>query len=435
MEWFLFGKNKKTDSHIAEFNAHLQELEEDIFAIKNNTAYISFSPKGEILDVNDIFLSVVDYPREAVLSKHHSMFCSVALTHSIEYQQFWRDLSSGKAFSGTFERLKRNGESVFLSANYFPVKDKSNQIIKIIKIASDVTQTQLALKAKSAVMEALDRSLAVIEFTPDGDIVTANNNFLETVSYTLQSIVGKHHRIFCEADFYRENPDFWDRLRRGEHFSGRFKRKSSTGDTIWLEATYNPILNESGQVYKVIKFSSDISLRVNTALKAVDMAAATSEETSQITTNAVNVLNEAIETSHHIADEVKKASAIGAQLNTQSKNINDIVTTIRSIADQTNLLALNAAIEAARAGDSGRGFSVVADEVRKLAADTARATAEIAKVVQNNTALINEIDSKLNAITGVALHGEDSISEVASGLADVRNGVNQFVEMVEMMRP
>jgi methyl-accepting chemotaxis protein len=435
MELFLFGKNKKSNTHLDEFTVHLHELEDNLTAIKNNTAYICFSPNGEVLEVNDIFLSVLGYTKEAVLSQHHSMFCTPELTRSIEYQHFWRGLASGQAFSGTFERLKRNGDSVFLSANYFPVKNKDNQIVKVIKIAADVTQTELALRAKKDVFEALDRSLAIIEFTPEGDIVTANNNFLQTVDYPLASIMGKHHRIFCEPDFYKQNPDFWQRLRRGEHFSGRFQRKNSRGETLWLEATYNPILNDNGKVYKVIKFASDISGRVNTALKAVDMAAATSEETSQITTNAVNVLNDAIETSHHIADEVKKASGIGAQLNRQSKNINDIVTTIRSIADQTNLLALNAAIEAARAGDSGRGFSVVAEEVRKLAADTARATAEIATVVQNNTALINEIDSKLNTITGVALHGEDSINEVANGLADVRNGVHQFVEMVEMMRP
>ena len=193
--------------------------------------------------------------------------------------------------------------------------------------------------------------------------------------------------------------------------------------------------DETGKVYKVIKFASDITERVTTAMKAIDMAAVTSEQTSQITSNAVNVLNDAIETSHHIADQVKEASVIGSQLSTQSKSINEIVTTIRSIADQTNLLALNAAIEAARAGESGRGFSVVADEVRKLAADTSKATSEISSVVKNNTALISEIDSKLNTITGVALHGEDSISEVASGLADVRNGVNQFVQIIETMRP
>ncbi|MFC3116662.1 methyl-accepting chemotaxis protein [Cellvibrio fontiphilus] len=217
-----------------------------------------------------------------------------------------------------------------------------------------------------------------------------------------------------------------------------------TGQPIFLSANYFPVKNPHGKVIKIIKIACDVTKtqvelnNKNAVLFALDKSlavAATSEQTSQITSNAVTVLNEAIETSHHIADEVKEASRIGAQLNIQSKNINDIVTTIRSIADQTNLLALNAAIEAARAGDSGRGFSVVADQVRKLAADTAKATAEISKVVQNNTNLINNIDSKLNQITGIALHGEESISEVASGLAQVRNGVDDFVRMVETMRP
>jgi methyl-accepting chemotaxis protein len=302
----------------------LESLQDDLKAIHNNTAVISFDPQGHILDVNDLFLEVVGYSKNEVIGKHHRMFCSSAIAGTREYENFWRDLTAGKSFSGTFERMGKTGQPIFLSANYFPVKNPQGKVIKIIKIACDVTKTQVELNNKNAVLFALDKSLAV---------------------------------------------------------------------------------------------------------------AATSEQTSQITSNAVTVLNEAIETSHHIADEVKEASRIGAQLNIQSKNINDIVTTIRSIADQTNLLALNAAIEAARAGESGRGFSVVADEVRKLAADTAKATAEISKVVQHNTGLINNIDAKLNQITGVALHGEESISEVATGLAEVRNGVNQFVQMVETMRP
>jgi len=169
-------------------------------------------------------------------------------------------------------------------------------------------------------------------------------------------------------------------------------------------------------------------------MEAVELAAATSEETSQIAANAVAVLHDAVETSHQIADQVKNASELGGQLMAQSKSINDIVITIRGIADQTNLLALNAAIEAARAGDAGRGFAVVADEVRKLAGRTAEATAEISRVVQNNTGLIAKIDNELGSITGIALHGEESINSVASGLEDVGAGVSRFVEMVEKLR-
>lgn len=431
----MWKKALSYDEAVTELSDRLLDTRNDLYAIENNTAYISFDARGNILDVNSLFLDVVDYAREEVIGKHHRIFCEPALTQSEDYKKFWDDLAAGHTFSGIFSRLKRDGSRVFLSADYFPVRNDANIVIKIIKIARDVTDSQLALQTKNSVLEALDKSLAVIEFTPAGEVLGANDNFLATMGYSSGQIVGQHHRMFCEADFYREHPDFWQRLQNGEHFSGRFNRKNSSGGVVWLEATYNPIFDEKGNVYKVVKFASDISDRVNTAMTAVDMAASTSEETSQITTNAVSVLNEAIDTSHHIADQVKEASAIGADLILQSGNINDIVTTIRTIAEQTNLLALNAAIEAARAGESGRGFSVVADEVRKLAADTARATAEITKVVQSNTALINQIDAKLNAITGIALHGEDSIGEVAHGLADVRNGVNQFVRMVEMMKP
>ncbi|MDC0610378.1 methyl-accepting chemotaxis protein [Vibrio sp.] len=165
------------------------------------------------------------------------------------------------------------------------------------------------------------------------------------------------------------------------------------------------------------------------------MAASTSEETSQITSIATKVLNEAVETSQKITSQVTKASGIGSKLIEQSKSIDQIVTTIRSIAEQTNLLALNAAIEAARAGDSGRGFAVVADEVRTLASRTSVATEEITKVVGNNTGLIEDMEKILGSVSGVAVHGQDSINNVAAGLEDVGRGVARFVEMVENMKP
>ncbi|MEC8483316.1 MAG: methyl-accepting chemotaxis protein, partial [Pseudomonadota bacterium] len=239
----------------------------------------------------------------------------------------------------------------------------------------------------------------------------------------------------CDDEFYSQNPDFWSKLANGELSHGRFKRIDKSGNVLWLQATYNPIYDDKGRVHKVIKFASDITERVSLAMSAVEMAAATSEQTSQITSNAVQVLSEAVDTSHNIAEQVSEATRVGEQLMEQFKSIADIVVTIRSIADQTNLLALNAAIEAARAGDAGRGFSVVADEVRQLASNTSDATAEITKVVDFNHELIKQIDTALTAVSGIAMHGEESISNVSKGLEEVSQGVEQFVQMVEAMRP
>ncbi|MFM2479726.1 methyl-accepting chemotaxis protein [Celerinatantimonas sp. MCCC 1A17872] len=403
-------------------------------AIRANTAYISFTPDGIILDANDVFLSVMEYQKDEVIGKHHRIFCEPDYVKSSEYAHFWTDLANGQANKGTFLRFKKSGNPVYVEASYFPVKDTNGKVKEIVKIASDVTDQVESLHALQAVFTALQRSLAVIEFKPDGTILTANQNFLNVVGYKLEEIQGQHHKMFCFDGFYKKNPNFWETLSRGDHFSGRFKRKDSMGNILWLEATYNPIRDEKGKVYKIIKFASDITERVNTAMQAVDMAAAISEQTSQITHQAINVLNDAVQTSHNIADQVDEASISGQKLIEQSKDIDEIVSTIRGIADQTNLLALNASIEAARAGDFGRGFAVVADEVRKLAKHSSTATESITKVIEANSKSITDIDQRLKAISKVALHGKDNINDVANGLTDVNTGVARFVEMVDQLK-
>lgn len=431
----FFSKHKTSEPAPMLFNANQAQLENELNAIRSNIAFISFSPDGDVLDANKIFLEATGYNYTEVLGRHHRMFCDEAYSKSADYLQFWRALAAGQPQSGTFLRRRKDGTDLYLQASYFPVQDDSGKVSKVIKIACDVTRDQQLLRDKNAILTALDKSLAVIEFSPDGQILHANQNFLETVHYSLEQILGQHHKIFCFDDFYRQHPDFWQKLSDGQLFSGRFERKDAQGQRVWLEATYNPIRDEHGRVYKVIKFASDISARVNAARQAVEVAAATSEETSQITGNAVRVLGEAVATSVQIASQVQQAAGHGAQLSAQAKNISDIVTTIRAIAEQTNLLALNAAIEAARAGESGRGFAVVADEVRKLAARTSDATAEIAKVVQINTGLIQTIDQQLSSISGIAAHGQHAVEDVAAGIKDVGQGVANFVAVVEKLKP
>lgn len=432
----MFFSRQKTEQNSAVIYAKdLALLENDLNAIRANIAFISFKPDGTVTDANKLFLDTMGYSYADIIGQPHRIFCDKNYTASPAYQVFWQQLNQGQAQSGTFCRRSKTGQVIYLQASYFPVLDDTGRVIKVIKLASDVTTDQLALRDKIAISNALDRSLAVIEFSPDGTILTANANFLHTMHYQLSQVTGQHHRIFCFDEFYRLNPDFWQRLASGQIYSGRFERKDARGQSIWLEATYNPIQDEQGKVYKVIKFAADISERVHSARQAVEVAAATSEQTSQITSNAVQVLGDAVKTSASIASQLQQAASNGNELSQQAKNISDIVATIRGIAEQTNLLALNAAIEAARAGDSGRGFAVVADEVRKLAGRTADATAEIARVVHTNTELIKTIDSQLNAISTIAEQGQHSIQTVAAGIADVGQGVANFVAIVEKLKP
>lgn len=430
----FFLNQRDTQARTSLPDPLLQRCQDELNAVKMHTAYICFTPDGKVIDANELFLKTMGYALDDIVGQHHRMFCSQSYQQSTEYQTFWQRLAAGEPLRGTYQRIDKSGHSLYLEATYFPVKDAKGLVCKIVKIANDVTEMHTRMVSKEQTYNAIDRSMAIIEFTPDGKILTANINFLNTMGYRLEQITNQHHRMFCYDDFYRDHPRFWQEIAAGQFKSGRFERVDSKGHKVWLEASYNPIFDAEGRVYKIVKFASNITERVAATMEAVELAAATSEQTSQIASNAVTVLHEAIETSHQIANQVQQATDLGNKLMAQSKSINEIVVTIRAIADQTNLLALNAAIEAARAGDAGRGFAVVADEVRKLAARTASATTEITQVVGNNTTLIANMEKELSAINDIALHGEDSINQVASGLEDVGAGVNRFVGMVVALK-
>ena len=421
----MFGL-RKDNAKVEELERQLNESKSVLSAIYNHVAYIEFTPEGKVLDANDLFLDTVGYKREEVIGKHHRIFCDSDYAKSSEYSQFWQALQGANSTSGTFMRFNANGEKLWLEATYFPV-EVNGVVTKVIKIASDITKNYVQRKSQEALTEALDKALATIEFNPDGTIIKANQNFLSTVGYSLAEIVGKHHKMFCTDSFYQNNPRFWEELSDGQFKSGKFKRITSDGSQIWLEATYNPILDNKGKVIKIVKFASNITDRIkdNEAVsEAAQIAYESAVSSAQTAKTGSDILHDAIANSDAIVSQVLKSVDLIKNLNEQSAVIGSIVSTISSIADQTNLLALNAAIEAARAGEYGRGFAVVADEVRQLAASTSSSTNEIATVVKNNQELTNDISKQITSVSDSSEQGRELIAKVSEVIQEIERGAD-----------
>ncbi|MGL4922416.1 methyl-accepting chemotaxis protein [Aeromonas sp. 30P] len=424
--------NSKLKAELQQCQDQLLEQQGFFDAVHGSVATITFTPDGTVLAANDLFLNVVGFSAPEVIGQHHRIFCDKLYAQSSDYQQFWADLKQGRSRTGVFQRFNKRGEAIWLEATYFPVKLRG-VVTKVIKIAADITEHHLQLLSQQAVVTALDRSLAVIEFTPGGEVIAANGNFLHTMGYTLAQVQGKHHRIFCDDQFYRDQPHFWDELGRGQFKSGLFCRQNSHGSKVWLEATYNPILDDNRRVVKVIKFASDITERINKSdavREAAMLAHDAARETLNCAERGAGLLSSVVDTSNLIASQLTHSIGLINQLNEQSRSIEAIVSTISSIADQTNLLALNAAIEAARAGDQGRGFAVVADEVRQLAARTSLSTDEIAKVVQNNRELTAKVTSEMSDVASSAELGKQQVGEVNEVMSDIRREANNVSSTV-----
>ena len=232
-------------------------------AFHRSQAIISFSPDGTILEANENFCRALGYEEKEIVGRHHRTFVDANEASSDAYKQFWNRLSSGEFDQGQYKRISKSGQEVWIEASYNPVL-RGGKVIKIVKIASDITASKHASIDSNGKIAALSRAQAIIEFTPKGEILTANDNFLSTLGYSLSEIIGRHHRMFCEQDYVAspQYQDFWSRLAAGEYFNDEFKRMTKDGSEIFIQATYNPIMDEDGKVVKIVKFATDVTGRV-----------------------------------------------------------------------------------------------------------------------------------------------------------------------------
>jgi methyl-accepting chemotaxis protein len=431
----LFGNGRAGNGAVAL--AEADEVERDaaalMAAIDRSLAMIRFKMDGTILSANANFLRVMGYTLAEVQGKHHRIFVDPGYAASAEYQDFWAKLRRGEFDSGEYRRLGKGGGEVWIQASYNPVYDSSGHLREVVKVATDVTARKLRDAEYAGQIAAIRKTQAVIAFTLDGVILEANENFLQTMGYTFDEIKGRHHSIFIEPGTERsaEYQQFWANLRLGRSESRVFRRYGKHGREVWIQASYNPILDLNGKPFKVVKFATDVTgmvkLRDTTSANAESVAAATTELSASI-----GEINRSMAESRKATDAILATTSTSQEASTNlldsMRLMESIASLIRDIAGKVNILALNAAIEAARAGEAGKGFAVVASEVKNLANQTATATDKIVTEISGVQAISEKVARSVQeTMKGVKLVN-DYVQSVAVAMEEQSAATREISE-------
>ena len=325
-------------------------------AMSRSQAVIEFDLKGTILSANANFCTALGYSAEEIVGRHHSMFVDPAEAAGPEYRAFWDRLGRGEFDRRQYKRIAKGGREIWIEASYNPVS-RGGVPFKVVKFATDITQSKKRANEDASKLAAIARSQAVIEFNPAGQILDANENFCSTVGYQLSEIVGKHHSMFCDPDYTRSDDyrRFWERLAGGEHIADEFRRIGKGGKEVWIQAAYNPMLDLDGKIYKIVKFATDVSERMGAIgmlgdtmrrLAAGDLTTSLDHEFCPTMENLRHDVNQAV-------DRLRKAMV--------------------------------------SVGQNAGAIAASADEVRGAADDLARRTEQQAASVEQTTATVAEV--------------------------------------------
>ncbi len=445
----------KYATDITQAKLRAADFEGQLNAVSKAQAVIEFGLDGKILHANDNFLNTLGYSLNEIVGQHHSMFVDPDFRNSVDYRLFWEKLGRGEYDAGQYKRLGRGGREVWIQASYNPILDMNGKPFKVVKYATDITQAKLQAADFEGQLKAISKAQAVIEFSLDGKILHANENFLNTLGYSLSEIKGQHHSMFVDPDF-RNSVDyrlFWEKLGRGEYDAGQYKRLGKGGREIWIQASYNPIMDMNGKPFKVVKYATDVTAEVhanNMLRQAVEQAqhvtsAAKDGDLSQriplegksgpIETlcSGVNVL---METTAVIFDDVGRVFGALAEGDLTQRITRDYSGTFDQVKRDANATSEKLA---AIIADVGRVFSGIAtgDLTQRITRE-AQGTFEQVKNDANTSCdtlagIIQEVRAAADALTGAATQVSSTAQALSQSATEQASSVEETTASIDQM--
>ncbi len=426
--WF-----KKQDHHHIS-NAERAAIEADylgqINAIEKSQAVIHFNMDGTIIKANDLFLNAVGYHLNEIVGQHHSLFVGTDVAASPEYRHFWEKLNRGEFDRAEYKRYGKGGKEIWLQATYNPIIGPDGKPFKVVKYATDVTADKLRNADYLGQIEAINKSQAVIQFNMDGTIITANDLFLKTVGYSLEEIQGKHHSLFAEpgvaeSEEYRR---FWQKLNQGQFDSGEYKRVGKGGKAVWLQASYNPILDMNGKPFKVVKYAADITEQTLTKQTLAQVFAevgsvmndvAEGDLTHKITGQYAGVY---LDCKNAINGTIEKLSEIFGQIRESAEIINN---TSQEIAAGNNNLSQRAEQQAANLEETSASMEQLTATVKKNADHTQQAN-----LVANNA---RELAEKGGQVVAAAVAAMEEINTSSNKIAEIISVIDEIAFQTNLL--
>ncbi len=394
-------------------------------AIRKSQAVISFNMDGTIIRANDNFLNAVGYTLDEIKGQHHRMFCESNYANSSEYVSFWEKLNRGEFDGGEYKRIGKNGKEIWIQATYNPILDMDGKPFKVVKFAIDITERKLQNADFRGQIASIGKSQAVISFNMDGTIIKANDNFLNTVGYTLDEIKGKHHRMFCESSYSNseEYKAFWEKLNRGEYDGGEYKRIGNHGKEVWIQATYNPIMDMNGKPFKVVKYATDITDKV---FKVAKIMEASSKAAEGDLTNKLDVGGN--DDLGRIGESLSKLlSNLGQNINLIGSNASTLASSVEEMTSINQQLAGNAEETAAQVGVVAAASEQVSKNVDSVATGAEEMEASIREIAQNS----NEAAKIATSAVEVAKNTNSTVTKLGESSAEIGQVIKVITSIAE----